>query len=373
MLPGCKRDSRSANVEYDSPNGTLSIRYFAKQFMHIHQISHENMYKNLNITQFFKPFVHSRQKKRPLSEDNADEPRPLRRSRSITPEVATSHASVENLFKVGYPPSQTALPDDSSEVSCISANRPFSPKYDFTYSESWTSQKMCPKEEIESPELQGHMKAGSQRFVRDGKVIIRSSDDESESDVSLDDIDDLLVARRHTIASSPLTELDVSHPPSLKQEAVTGTGSGGRRSRSTRANTTCLSSAIPVMPKYKFSLKALEEKAKDDEALEVGSSKAKSLLDSFEHEKITSVGKARRVDKAGDNFDAKLISAVMKEKGDEEGIGRLMTAIERTEAFHHGKIWSFFKTANDPTLLEQGSFPFLDDVHWHGILISLSI
>lgn len=327
------------------------------------------MYRNSSITNFFKPFAHSRQNKRPLSEDNINGPRPLRGSHSITPEAATR---AETLPEAIRPPNQTPSPNDPPKVGGAPADRPLSPKHDSLRSGSRGRLKPSREERKESPGLQGHISAGSQRVMRDGKVMIRNSDDESESDMSLDDIDDLLVARRNTLASSPPTEPDHPQAPPFKQEEISKPVVEVRISRSTRAKATYLPSTLPVVPKYKFSLKALEEKAKDDKASEVGSSKAKLLLDSFEQEKIKPTDKARRVDKAGEKFDAEFVSAVLKDKGDEEGINRLMTAIERTEAFHQGKIWSFFSIANDPTLLQQAKFPVLDDVHWQGILTSLS-
>ena len=323
------------------------------------------MYKNSDITNFFKPFAKLNRNKRPLSEDTIDEHRHRQHARSTTPGTARN---VKTPLGSIDPHGQKSVSNESLEVTSASVNKL---KYDATDDMASENQQILHEIRTDSVGPHSHVFAGSQRVVRDGRVVIRNCDDESESDMSLDDIDDLLIARKHTVVSSPPTDSDLSHPLSIEQEEIAKTSKKERKKGSCPADDAYLSSALPVLPKYKFSLKALEAKAKQERAAEVGTSKAKSLLETFEQEKTMSISKDRRVATAGGKHDADLVAAVMKDKGDEEGIGRLMTAIERTEAFHQGKAWLFFSTVNDPTLLEQADFPVLDDVYWHGVLAGL--
>lgn len=325
------------------------------------------MYKTSNITDFFKPFAHPQQKKRHLAEDSFGTPRRLRRSRSVTPEIDVSTTTPSEII---VSPRPKPLPAGSAKAGSILDGKL---KNDSTGQASKERQAES-RSRMESPDPQGHVFPGSQRVVKDGRVVIRNSDDESESEVSLDDIDDLLGARRHTMASSPLTEPDLPYSLSMKQkETVRTIDSGARTRNSARMEIACLSSGLPVLPKYKFSLETLEKRVENDKAAELGASKAKSLLDAFEQEKLALVNRAQDESKNGKSFDTDLVAAVMKGKGDEEGICRLMTAIERTEAFHQGKAWSFFGSTKDSHLLEKADFPVLDDNHWCGILDGLSL
>ena len=332
------------------------------------------MYKNSTILNYFRPFTQPlRMNKRSLPEDDLEEPREIRRSRSTTPKKSQhERSSDEERDHLGkglqsiastvarrsssrQPPSpQQNEPRDnaspvrvySEETSCIpptpSLNNPNSPDAEVLGS-------------------QGTCLMRSQRVVKNGEVVIRNSDDESDSDTTLEDLSDLLLPR----GQKPRGEQFFPGAQSPAQP-VNGNSEDGRRLSSRRRTNADKKSApphstVPVQPKkYKFDLESLTKQKKQEDASDQDIVLANKMLRSFEQQEASASGDAGAAPTERP-FDATFIDIVMKEHGDEDEISRLKAAIQRTEALHQGKSWSFFdeQTVEPPS--ERSDFPVVED------------
>ncbi len=186
----------------------------------------------------------------------------------------------------------------------------------------------------------------SQRIVRDGEIMIRNSDD--ESDDSLEDLDKLFGEDRHTRKSSTPSD----YKPPYPNEEV------GMKTRGKAANAMRAAESTPTLSleprKYKYSLEALGKQREQDEAARKDIARAQSLFESLEQRTAVASVKKRV-------FDTDFIDSVLKEHGDEDDIGRLRTAIHRTEALEQGKSWSFFDDGAEGPLFQLANFPTIKD------------
>lgn len=186
----------------------------------------------------------------------------------------------------------------------------------------------------------------SQRIVRNGETMIRNSDD--ESDASLKDIDELFDGGRQSPEANsqlPSPDDEGSHRPKRTTRGI----------RPARKSHSQLPSGLPVMPKkHKFSLEALVKQKKKDEASKDEIARAESMLESYDQRK-GSTGRGKGL------LDTSLIDSVMKDHGDEDDIGKLKSAIQRTEALQHAKSWSFFDDDAEDTTSQVSEFPVVQD------------
>lgn len=320
------------------------------------------MYTNRSITDFFKSFTQPRQNKRP-PDCNLDDSRALKRSRSSTPDTAAK-VSLQNEADEDH--AGTSGHDDSiglRRMSSCPKSVPGSSPHGSESKESGGSSR----EKVEAPPSgsQGPVMVSSQRMIVNGEVIIKNSDDESDSEISLDDIDQLLVARKPAVSSSSPAVTEPLGPAHLH-----GSVTRSKTRRATYVRTRQASPNLPARPRYKFSLNSLKRQNKDNEAAEAGSTEAWSLLHSVE--KTSSSQAPQILTSEAEKVDATLVASVLRDRRDEEDIGRLMTAIHRTEAFHRGKTWSFFEAMDDVALSTIPAFPDGLETRWHGILSGLS-
>lgn len=217
-----------------------------------------------------------------------------------------------------------------------------------------------------SPPLESITRS-SQRIVKNGAIVIRSSDDESDSDSSLDDIDGL-IARKSALNSTPPTESELTLPL-----ANTQTGQKIRASSRLKKPNTAVSSTPQVQPKfrmppeYKYSLASLVQRSKEEKALEEKIAKAKSALDSHEIENSLTFGDSHGSAPTEAKIDRTLLVSVMK-RNEGEDIDRLLEAVQRTEAFDLGTTWSFFDDLQSVSPSKQTKFPNLTGTQWEGIL-----
>lgn len=208
----------------------------------------------------------------------------------------------------------------------------------------------------------------SQRIVKNGAIVIRSSDDESDSDSSLDDIDGLL-ARKSAPNSTPPTESELTLPL-----ANTQTGQKIRASSRLKKPNTAVSSTPPVQPKfrmppeYEYSLASLVQRSKEEKALEEKIAKAKSALGSHDIENSLTFGGSHESAPTEAKIDRTLLVSVMKKRNEGEDIDRLLVAVQRTEAFDLGTTWSFFNNLQSISPSKQAKFPTLTGTQWEGIL-----
>lgn len=309
------------------------------------------MYKNRNITDFFKPFANPRPPKRPREDDNGENSTASPEPPSHSPRLAAAEQVLP--FHSSPPKSSqtsalTSLRSDGSTIRDLEGmdEPPESPI----------------KAALESFGSNGPILASSQRIMRNGEVMIRNSDDESDSDVSLDDIDDLLAARKKPVShSSPPTEPDLPSVPLPTQTPARPNRRSGiaRSTRSAKAGRRLDISP----PKHKFSLDALVAQAEAHDAAQAGIEKARQLIGASDERRMALESKLNE-SKGNTDIDTSLLTSIAKEHGEKEGkedfIDKLMQAIERTEALERPETWSFFERTSAHPAPELPEFPLVD-------------
>ena len=319
------------------------------------------MYRNLSITDFFKSFSQPRQKKR-SSDNHPNDSRAVKRSRSSTPDN----------------PAQISLQDEANEDHTGTSNdgklngvRRRSSRTDSVVVSSPcgsdSKEPLGPLDKVDVQPLgsQGPVLVSSQRMIVNGEIIIKNSDDESDSEASLDDIDALLVARKPASALPAVSRPRDQSSPGPSEQIGSITRSKTKSTASDRARQP--SSNLPPRPTYKFSLASLKRQNEQNEAAEAGSMEAWTLLDSVQENASSQTAPQVSTTEA-QKIDADLMTSLLKEKRENEDIGRLVTAIKRTEAFHLGKAWSFFEANNDQRHGVYLAFPKTLETQWHKIL-----
>lgn len=332
-------------------------------------------YKSTLIDNYFKPFAKSSQTKRPPPEDTPGQPPAKRKSPLGSPgqsqgvnqnecaetldtienfslHSASRHQSSPAISKPAEPKPTipTPLQDDTAAPTASINTTPIHPSSDTG------SQK------IAVPGSQSLL-TSSQRIVRNGEVRIRDSDEDSNSDTSLEDLNELLAMHEPARGASPPSEPELPHPRPADDADSSTTKRKKRGRNSARQTDSPLPSALPVIPKiYKISLESLAKQRKQYDASKDCVAQAKSILDRYDQQKASTGEKSRPSERTG-GLEADLINVVMKNHGDEDDIGRLKTAIHRTEALQHGKSWSFFEDYPEELSSEQDDFPILSSDH----------
>ena len=307
------------------------------------------MYKNRNITDFFKPFAHPRPSQRPREDDSAADKaaflEPPSGSPRLTPaeQVLPCHSSPS---KISQTSALTSLRSDDSIIRDLEEVNvlPESPI----------------KTALESFGSNGPILASSQRITRNGEVMIRNSDDESDSDASLDDIDELLAAHKKPVShSSPPTEPDLPSLPIQTPARLNRRSGLGRSTRSAKAGRDIYISP----PKPKFSLDKLIAQAEADDAAEAGIEKARRLIGALDEKSIVLESKLDH-SKGDTEMDKTLLASIMNEHGERRGkeelIDKLMHAIERTEVLERPETWSFFNKTELKPPPELPDFPSVE-------------
>ena len=331
------------------------------------------MYKNTNILSYFKPFAQPLgSNKRALPEDKLEEARAIRRSRLTTPkpgQLKEGHDGKGEQLEQGLHRTLSRIPSRSA------SGQPPDP-WDKPMESAEPAQAFR-DENLHMPVRRGTVSRNadalglqctssmsSQRVVKNGEVVIRNSDDEYDSDSSLESLDDLLLFEGQNSQGEPAcpTPQLLSPSPNMNPQD----GRRMRRRRKTKAD----AGAVPVhsdpavqAKKYKFDLESLVRHKKQEEASMEVFTRASTMLRSLEQRKVSTPGAARTARAASTirPLDAKFIDVVMKEHGDEDELNRLKAAIRRTEALDHDKLWSFFDEQRREPLFEQSEFPRSED------------
>lgn len=190
------------------------------------------------------------------------------------------------------------------------------------------------------------------------KRFIKSSDDEaSDTDSSLDDLDDLL-AQQHastaetTITSSPSLPYRIELPHAHRVVRPT--------------------SAVPVTKKYKFSLASLVSQTEEEVLSEAHLAKAESCLNRGRVSRDTSKARSNA---SKDGLDTSLLQTVVNEDEGRGEMQKVLHAMKRTEALSRPLAWYFF----DPKILRDESprmpFPNInkaEEPDWRRILNGMS-
>ncbi|KAH6710837.1 hypothetical protein BKA61DRAFT_488930 [Leptodontidium sp. MPI-SDFR-AT-0119] len=171
---------------------------------------------------------------------------------------------------------------------------------------------------------------------------IQNSDEEDDSDDSLEDLSTILAARFPNSASRPKTSGDKATPSTPAAPRY-----------NTRTNNFHVS-PLPVLSKTKFDLKSLASHAQDDEAAEITSKRYKAMLEEpdIEEDDEHSPDPAKR----GKFNHSALLESVVAGGGD-GGAHRVARAIQRTEATVTEQRWYFFETGASQSKPEQKKFP----------------
>ncbi|MCJ1397508.1 hypothetical protein MMC11_000701 [Xylographa trunciseda] len=300
------------------------------------------MFKNRNITEFFKPFANPRPTKRARYDEHdhsqeietqapgcSSSPRLADRARNVP---TTVRPSLEDLTTS----SLSSLPSDDSTL--------FIPDED--------PQDIVEQDIVSSIALP--VLASSQRVSRNGEIMIRNSDDDTDSEVSLADIGDILVGNKSNFTSSPLTEPDLPPIPKATRLRASARDAKSRFPNDARAAKVPLT--LPATAKYKFSLASLVAKAEQDDATDEGTAKARQLIESLEDRRAALEAKVDE-GRGIKDLDIGLLASVVRKEGDDGTIDKLMQAIERTEALSMQKCWSFFEHTPSEKVEEKVSSP----------------
>lgn len=340
---------------------------------------------NDNIKNYFKPFAtaHSLKKKRPLPEEDQEQPTGKRSPLNSSRENQTCAVEEEVALRANE-----ALDNVSGEHESLCSSHRSQPR-----SSQLANPDQTPISSSDEPLAQDVTKAAapiplqdetasrgpvfsssqtlltsSQRIVRNGEVMIRNSDDESDS--SLEDLDDL-IARNPSKDYPPLPACNLGdffssieagkHTEKVKKQTI-----GISAQDEKPASLHC--SALPVIPKpHKFSLELLAKEKKQHEAGKVSVAHALSLMESYDQRKASRNEKSQVLDQK-DTLEADLMTKLVKSEEDGDNIGRLQIAIRRTEALQYSQSWSFFKDHPGSPLQHRAAFPAIKDQRLRQVL-----
>ncbi|KAI4186070.1 MAG: hypothetical protein LQ346_005761 [Caloplaca aetnensis] len=315
------------------------------------------------ITDFFKPYGPGQTTKRPRSRGNTDSKRSLPRPRSNTPQ-ANVHQTTE-LTNPSIAPNDTILiSSQSSGLSSLHDSSPSTPEAlpDPAPAVSDLKSKGSNGNSSFAADVtlsQVLVTSSSQRTVKNGEVIIRDSDeDRSDTDASLEDIDDLIGARKTPTVSSSRSGGEILSPPAPHATRARTT----KYDRKVQDRSAAAVALLPTAtPKYKFSLNTLVEQRQKEKESRLIIENAQNLLDGLDGQKTCST------DTANVTLDADLLATLVKDEIDGGNIDRLMAAIGRTEALDQQKTWSFFKDSQDDIDAEPADCPAVVDAFWQSV------
>ena len=303
------------------------------------------------ITDFFKPFAIPPNSKRSRQESESDYTIKNGRSASKSPRLQDAPNSNDDL-QDGLSSSMVSslTPLSSSDDIMIEGGDPMRVDVSFASLNPYTSTASDPY---------GSFALGltsSQRVMKNGQIVVTNSDGESDSDASLDDVDELLMGTKHSELPYP-TEVPL---PSLPFEGRTR--QNGRKEilhrakKETPTQKADASSSRLNMPKYKFSIDSLIAQVGKEDAAEAGAQQARLAVRALHEQRKardTRLGSIKKEDMVEEG----LLASIMKNKGSNEGIDRLMQAIKRTEALHHDKTWLFFDSKSQDSQEPPHSVP----------------
>ena len=370
-----KRVTRQSLADLVKAFMYFSSQYCLRAFAKRQRPAVTTMYRNTNILSYFKPFAQpSRLNKRSLPENNLEEPGAIRGSCSDTPEGSRSKDNYDRKGRhleqdlhrksspkvlrsssIQPPASESEKPVDSAIPDQVfkheASHVPFTPS---------TNGPVSRNADVLSSQCTSLM--NSQRVVKNGEVVIRNSDDESGSDSSLEELENLLLLEGRRIQREPSCPAPHQLPSSSQNNnAADGRRMSRRRRAKTDTVTVPLHSHLPVQVKrYKFDLESLAKHKKQEEASKEDFSRASAMFRLLEQQKVSAFGTPGAAPPAGP-LDATFIDLVMKEHGDEDELSRLKAAVQRTEALNYDKVWSFFGEQAKEPLSEQAEFPVSKD------------
>lgn len=316
------------------------------------------MAKNAKLTDFFKAFVPSGLKRRlPLDEEydsiHVDSPTIDGTGKSLSTSDALADEQTPQLlnFAAGL---------GSADQAVAGLGLPHSQSANGT-------SRVTP--------AAGPPRAMEQRVIKNGQVIIKSSDDEDSSSCSsLENLDQLLGATK----SSPQTHLPQaakaggpSTSPALRQRAARKPP--GQRGISAWVSA---SARLPDAPRYKFSLDSLVQQSERDTAGELDVAEARSMFNTPVDGPIlgNTQGQQDRLTRSNvatsQKVEEGLLQSVVLDSEEGSSFQKVLDAMRRTEALRRSSSWSFFQAGNPHSNTKLNPFPIglLDAQGWGRLL-----
>ncbi|MCJ1414896.1 hypothetical protein MMC32_001225 [Xylographa parallela] len=292
------------------------------------------MFKNRNITDFFKPFANPRPTKRPRYDEDGH-------AKEIKTPAQVYASSQRLAVRASYTSSggRPSLEDlTTSSLSSLQSDA------STLFIPDEIPQDIVEQDTVSSASFP--VVTSSQRVSRNGEFMIKNSDEDTDSEVSLEDIGDILVGKKPTFVSSPPTEPDLPPLPTANRIRPSRQNEKLRISR--------VSATLPPTTKYKFSLASLVANAEQDDATDEGTAQARQMIECLENRRAALEAKVDQ-DQGIKNLDVGLLASIVEKQGDRDVIGKLMQAIERTEALSMQNCWSFFESTTSPTVEGKAS------------------
>ena len=304
------------------------------------------------ITDFFKPFAIASNSKRPRQESESDYTIKNGRSASKSPRLQDAMNSNDEL-QDGLSSSMVSslTPLSSSDDVTPEASDPRRADVSSASHNPYISTASDPYESF-APGL-----TSSQRVMKNGQMVVTNSDGDSDSDASLDDVEELLMGTKHselpyftevpfpTLPFEGRTRQDRTKEMRYRAKEETPT-------RKAHASTPRLN-----MPKYKFSIDSLIAQVEKEDAAEAGAQQARLAVRALNNQRKARDSKLGSMKKEEATVEEGLLTSMVKDKDSNEGFDRLMQAIKRTEALHHDKTWLFFDSKPQDSQQSPHSVP----------------
>lgn len=228
-----------------------------------------------------------------------------------------------------------------------------------------STARIIPADTLSSPEIilpkaslsftsdQLPLSSSSQRIVRNGERMVTNSDEDDDSSL-LEDLDDLIRPKDPEGSNGSFKQAgDALRVGSKASPRVP--------SRSHSAN------SLPLEAKgteYKYSLAVLAEQRRHLQNSGEDVAKVNAILQSRRHSQPVTEQNTR----TNAPPCANVIDVLMNERGDEEDADRLKDALQRTEALHRDKTWSFFRASLEAQIASPPRFPDLEGSQLRPIL-----
>ncbi len=349
-----------------SHNFTLGIRVLTS-YLNINESctsSSAIMSKNHKLTDFFKPFASPRAKRPlPLDEDQS--------SITVAQSNRVFHADVTA-------PEHPAAPGRPSPIRNHALSSPAVPALEKSKQEAQPrpglGRSASPNDSWSAPARLTSSNSNRQ-VLKNGQLVIKSSDDEdSTSDSSLDDLNELLTARKPIKEPTPIFVAGDVIPGldrgTVHKRAQTRVGRlEGRGNTSSTSST----SRLPVIPRYKFSLDSLVRQTQRDTASESDAAKARCLFRASEGavdaQEMLAQKQEGSTSTALEHIDENLLASVTSGSGEgtDNSLHKVLNTMRRTEALHRAKTWLFFRDGRPQPESQTQPFPTtaLTSPCWH--------
>ncbi|MCJ1355714.1 MAG: hypothetical protein MMC33_005706 [Icmadophila ericetorum] len=206
-------------------------------------------------------------------------------------------------------------------------------------------------EQLSEPIAPDPILRSSNITVRKGETVIRNSDDESDSDVLMDELDRLFAKQTSPTKLSSNKKAGLSPKPAdlISTQHTKNNNSSGKGIK--KKKLTHEAKSQQITPRYKFSLESLVKQTEKDNALESGVVQANNMVAALERAGVTGDAKPP----AG---LSELLASVAEKDGETGNVDRLMQAVQRTEALHQEVLWHFIEQDLSEQHGQEEEFPF---------------